>query len=180
MIASGLLLGFVLVVIDPSGFLLFAALQNNAAVEHGAIWQLFTSIIVAPPISEGLLDVAFNAIALIALDGFMSAVYTPTQYYTTFLATAVFGNLVSLVAGPSQVSFGASGGIFGLLAGLVTYDYSVQRHVSFQLVVWFAFIFIISSFVLGENVDWLAHTGGALLGLVIGYWVGSRQTAESY
>ena len=177
LIASGLVIGLVLVVIDPSEFLLDVFLQENWAVLHGAIWQLVTSIIVAPLIFQGslylpgVLDVAFNAIAVVFLDGLTSGVYTPRQYYSTFLITAVVGNLVSLLAGPSQASFGASGGIFGLVAGLVTYDYAVNGRVSVQLIVWFLVIFIYSSFTLG-NVNWMAHAGGAIAGFAIGYLIG--------
>jgi len=179
LIVGGLFAGFVLAVVDPSGNLLLSFLQSNGQVEHGDLWQLFTSIIVAPPIAGGLEDVAFNAVAVIAIDSFLSAVYTPKEYYLTFLATAVFGNLVSLLAGPAQVSFGASGGIFGLFAGVVTFDYAGQRQLSYQLVIIFAVIFALSSFVV-PDVDWWAHAGGAILGLVLGYWIGSRRPPESY
>jgi membrane associated rhomboid family serine protease len=179
LIIAGLPIGFVLALLDPSGNLLLAFLQSNDAVEHGAVWQLLTSVIVAPPIALGLEDVGFNAIAVVVLDGYLSAVYDPLEYFATFTATAVFGNLFSLLAGPGQVSFGASGGIFGLLAGLVTFDYATQRRVSYTLLLWFAFIFVFSSFFLG-NVDWEAHAGGAILGFAIGYWIGRRRTPEYY
>lgn len=185
LIASGLVVGLILVIIDPSEVLLAVFLQENWYVLHGAIWQLFTSIIVAPLIFQGglylggVLDVAFNAVAVIFLDGLTSGVYTPRQYYTTFLITALVGNLVSLFAGPSQASFGASGGIFGLVAGLVTYDFAVNGRVSFQLIVWFLVVFIYSSFTLG-NVNWMAHAGGAAAGFVIGYVIGRDRREVGY
>lgn len=179
MIISGLVLGFVLVLIDPRGFLLIVLLQYNTAVYHGAIWQLFTSIIVAPPNLQGLFDVAFNALAVILLDGFTSAVYSARQYYAVFLVTAVFGNIFSLLSGPHVSSFGASGGIFGLVAGLVSYDYAVNKRLSLTLLLWFLFIFIYSSF-LFAGIDWLAHAGGALLGLLMGYEVGVKEGQSSY
>jgi len=174
LVIGGLLVGLVLVIVDPSGGLLLACLQVNALVLHGWVWQLFTSVIVAPPDLQGVLDVGLNALSLIWLDRITSEVYSKSQYYATFLVTALFGNILSLTAGPGQVSFGASGGIFGLVAGLVTYDYAVNKQVSPQLVSWFLFIFIYSSFLLG-NVNWLAHLGGAVLGFAIGYVVGRNQ-----
>ena len=179
LIVGGLVAGFVLAVVDPSGNLLLSFLQNNAEVERGYLWQLVTSAIVAPPIPGGLEDVAFNAVAVLAIDGFMTAVYTPREYYSTFLVTAVVGNLASLLAGPSQISFGASGGIFGLFAGVVTFDYAQEKKLSYQLVVVFAFIFAISSFFI-QDVDWQAHAGGAVMGLLIGYWIGRKRPPESY
>jgi membrane associated rhomboid family serine protease len=184
LIASGLVIGYVLTLIDPSDFLLAISLQYNGDVLRGAVWQLFTSIIVAPPPIviqgslrlEGLMDVGFNAIAVIFLDGLTSGVYSARQYYATFLITALAGNILSLAAGPNQASFGASGGIFGLVAGLVTYDYAVNRRLSVQLVVWFLVIFTYSS--ISGNVNWLAHAGGALSGFVIGYILGRSKRAS--
>jgi len=152
-------------------------LQSNKAVMAGWIWQLVTSIIVAPPTLSGVIDVAFNAMALVWLDGLFSYTYSKRQYYAVFLATGIAGNIFSLANGPSAASFGASGGIFGLLAGVVSFDLVTNRRVNPMLILWFALIFIVSSFAL-TYVDWIAHAGGALAGLVLGYLVGTRRRAD--
>jgi membrane associated rhomboid family serine protease len=180
LVVGGLVIGYLLAFVTLYGAPLYAYfLQENDAVYHGWFWQLFTSIIVAPPGVEGIIDVAFNAVALLWLDKLFSAFYTPRQYYGTFLASAVFGNLISLLSGPNVASFGASGGIFGLVAGMVSYDYAVNRKLSFALLSWFLLIFVASSF-LTPGVDWLAHGGGSFLGLVIGYWIGSKRGIPTY
>ncbi len=179
LIVSGLVIGFILDLIDPSENLLASALQVNSLVMQGQVWQLFTSIIVAPPFFDGVIDVAFNALFVVYLDGFFAVVYSPAEYYGTFFATAAFGNVTSLLAGPAQASFGASGGLFGLVAGLVTYDYAVNGRINMQLVSWFLLIFVVSSF-LFPNIDWLAHAGGAILGLGIGYGLGRRPKEQEY
>jgi rhomboid protease GluP len=149
-------------------------LQDNADVMRGAIWQLVTSIIVAPPVFTGVFDVVFNAVALAWLDGFFSFAYSERQYYAVFLITAVAGNLFSLANGPREISFGASGGIFGLLAGVVSFDIVTNKKLNPTLILWFVTIFVVSSFLL-TYVDWLAHLGGALVGLAMGYFVGVRR-----
>ncbi|HXW37865.1 MAG TPA: rhomboid family intramembrane serine protease [Nitrososphaerales archaeon] len=180
LIVSGYFIGFALILIDPSGFLLVAMLQENEAVLHGAVWQLFTSIIVAPPdLYPGLIDVAFNALSVLYLDRLVSGVYTQAEYYGVFLSSAVAGNVISLLGGPSQASFGASGGIFGLVAGLVAYDYAASGRPNLQLVLWFLLIFVASSFLL-PGVDWFAHSGGALVGLALGYQLGRRSRHAEY
>jgi len=149
-------------------------LQDNKAVLTGEIWRLVTSIIVAPPTYMGVVDVTFNAMALAWLDGILSYTYSKRQYYGVFLATGIAGNIFSLANGPNVVSFGASGGIFGLLAGVLSFDLVTNRRVNPILILWFALIFIISSFS-SAYVDWIAHAGGALLGLALGYVAGVRR-----
>ena len=152
-------------------------LQYNRLVEEGWVWQLLTSVIVAPPSLLGLFDVAFNAIALSWLDGIFSFAYSGRQYYAVFLVTAVAGNAFSLANGPGEVSFGASGGIFGLLAGVMSFDIATNKKVDPSLVAWFLGVFLVSSFLIA-SVDWVAHLGGALVGLALGYAVGSRKRGE--
>jgi rhomboid protease GluP len=149
-------------------------LQVNSAVYAGFYWQLITSLLVAPPYLLGVVDVLFNALAVIWLDGILSGAYSPTEYFATFILTGLAGNLISLLNGPGVSSFGASGGIFGLLAGAVAEDFASERRVNFGLLVWFLLIFIFSSFTLAY-VDWLAHLGGSVFGLLIGYYLGVRR-----
>ena len=153
-------------------------LQDNRAVMAGAVWQLVTSIIVAPPSLTGLADVVFNVIALAWLDGLFALAYSRRQYYAVFLATGIAGNVFSLANGPRVTSFGASGGIFGLLAGVISFDLATNRRLDLSLVMWFVGVFVVSSF-LFVYVDWIAHLGGALLGLVLGYVVGMSRGEDS-
>jgi membrane associated rhomboid family serine protease len=174
-ILAGLGIGSVLSFIYVSGFeLVLFFLEVNALVYQGWVWQLFTAMIISPFGIAGFLDVAFNAFALLWLDRIFSSVFTPREYYLTFIATGVFGNALSLLYGPHTISFGASGGIFGLIAGVVTADYAINRKFNASLVMWFIFIFALSSFTGG--VDIFAHLGGALLGLPIGYWIGKKHS----
>ena len=175
MVLGGLVIGTVLafVAIDGVPLTLFL-LQTNGAVISGWYWQLATSIIVAPPTLTGGVDVAFNAMALVWLDGFFSYTYSRKQYYAVFLLTGVAGNVLSLANGPDFASFGASGGIFGLLAGVVSFDLATNKRLNLTLMLWFVCIFAVSSF-LFSYANWTAHAGGALLGLLLGYLVGMRR-----
>jgi len=153
-------------------------LQVNAAVlQNGWYWQLVTSIIIVQPSSLGLLDVFFNAISVIWLDRLFLATYTRNQYWIVFFLTGIAGNVMSLLNGTDIISFGASGGIFGLVAGAVTADYALNRRVNGTLLAWFVFIFIYSSF--AGSVDLFAHLGGAIAGLVAGYIIGRSKRMSS-
>ena len=171
LIVLGLVLGFVFSFIPIDGLnLTYFLVQFNALVYSGWYLPILTSMIIVYPGAQGLLDVFFNAIAVVWLDRLFSSVYSPRQYYSIFVLTGVAGNLLSLLNGPYIISFGASGGIFGLVAGAVTADYALNKKINGTLVAWFLFIFIYSSF--SGGVDLLAHLGGALVGLLAGYIVG--------
>lgn len=162
--------------------LTYFLIQYNLAVYSGAVWQLFTSIFVVVPFSSegplGVVDVLFNTVAIIWLDGLLSHAFQKWDYYAVFLFSALAGNLASLLNGPEAASFGASGGIFGLLAGAVAKDFTVEGRIDFNLLAWFLAIFIFSSFAL-SYVDWQAHLGGAVLGLAAGYTIGRRSGGET-
>ncbi|MCL5788441.1 MAG: rhomboid family intramembrane serine protease [Candidatus Marsarchaeota archaeon] len=178
-IVGGLVVGGVVSPFTVQGVpLIYFLIQDNALVLHGMLWQLVTSIIVAPFGVSGFIDVAFNAAAVYFLDPLLSAIYTPRQYYLTFIATGVFGNILSLFGlGLGAASFGASGGLFGLVAGAVSFDYALNRRVNMSLVMWFLIIFFFSSFAFA-GVDYFAHMGGALLGLVVGYLIGNSRRKQ--
>ncbi len=181
LIASGVVIGLLasFIFVDNIQVLLFL-LQDNYLVYHGWLPALVTSIIVVAPNILGLEDIFFNAIAVFFIDGLLRNVYSPKQYYVVFLLTAIAGNVVSLFGyGPgggivaTTLSFGASGGIFGLVAGAVSADYAFNRRVNTALVIWFLIIFVWSA--LGGSVDIFAHLGGALVGLAMGFVIGERR-----
>ncbi len=177
-VVGGLVLGTALAFVSVDGVpLTYLLLQFNGLVLKGWAWQLVTSIIIAPPTWSGVLDVGFNAMALVWLDGFFTLAYSKNQYYAVFLLTGVAGNVVSLANGPRAASFGASGGIFGLLAGVISFDVVTSRKPDFTLIAWFVAVFLVSSF-LFASVDWLAHLGGALVGLALGCVIGARRRGD--
>lgn len=174
-IISGLALGFATWQLKIDGYpSTYLFLQVNSLVYAGWYWQLFTSLIVVAPAAIGIADVLFNAVAVLWLDRLFSGAYSPRQYYAVFVSAGLSGNLLSLLNGPDEISFGASGGIFGLLAGTVAEDYAREQRVNFTLVGWFSLIFVLSSFAL-PSVNWLAHLGGTLFGLFVGYALGIRR-----
>jgi len=180
--AIGLVFSVLLLNVEIYGTpLTYYLIQYNLAVYSGAVWQLLTSIFVVVPFSSegplGVVDVLFNTIAIVWLDGLLSHAFQRWDYYAVFVLSALAGNLASLLNGPGAASFGASGGIFGLLAGAVAKDFAVEGRVDFNLLAWFLAVFVFSSFAL-SYVDWQAHLGGAFLGLAAGYLVGRRSGGE--
>lgn len=177
-IVVGLVIGLVTSRVSIDGFPLTDFLvQSNFAVYSGLYWQLFTSLLVVIPDTAGLADVLFNAVAVIWLDGLLSRAFRGGEYYGVFLLSGLAGNLASLLGGPNVASFGASGGIFGLLAGAIAQEFAVEGRVDYNLLGWFLAVFLLSSFALPQ-VDWLAHLGGAASGIVVGFLLGSRKGSD--
>ncbi|MDP2305128.1 MAG: rhomboid family intramembrane serine protease [Pseudomonadota bacterium] len=99
------------------GRLLGWGARGGAAVADGEAWRL---------VSYGFLhwDVVHllvNALALFGLGRLGEVVFGPVRVYWLFLVSVVGGGLLSQTAGPSVVSAGASGGLFGLLGALVAF-----------------------------------------------------------
>jgi membrane associated rhomboid family serine protease len=187
LIVSGLLIGFLtsLFSVDGISFVYFLVQVNSLVFQGFGIPSLVTSmIVVLPPIALfqytflGVEDVFFNAISIFFVDSLLRNTYSPKQYYTVFLLTGLAGNILSLFGEPLYViSFGASGGIFGLVAGAVSADYALNKRVNTWLVMWFVFIFIYSTF--AGPVDIFAHLGGAATGLLAGYLIGRSRSRPS-
>jgi rhomboid protease GluP len=169
-------MGTVLTYIKVDGIqLIYFVVQVNSLVSQGFVWQLVTSAIFVYGNLLGLLDAVSNIIALYFIDPLISPVYSRRWFYGTFFSTAVFGNILSyFFYPPFTVSFGASGGIFGLLGGAVSFDYFFNRKVNTYLLAWFLFVFIISTYSTSV-VDVFAHAGGTLLGLLIGAYLGNKR-----
>jgi rhomboid protease GluP len=177
-IVAGLIFGLVAWGVSINGTpLTYYFIQDNWLVYAGLYWQLFTSLFVVVPTFPGVADVLFNTVAVVWLDGLLSHEFNEVEYYAVFILSGLAGNIASLLNGPNAASFGASGGIFGLLAGAVAQDFTVERRVDYNLLGWFLAVFIFSSFAL-SYVDWLAHLGGAAFGLAAGYLLGTRRGSE--
>lgn len=177
---SGLIIGLIAFFIRIDGLpAVYFLVQYNAIVYSGYLWPLITSMVVVLPNSLGVADVLFNSISVLFIDGLLAPIFSYREYFIIFLISGLAGNIASLLNGPNIISFGASGGIFGLVAAAVTFDYSFHRRMNTALVGWFVVIFLFNTFS-SVYVDWLAHTGGALIGLLLGYLAGLRRRREAY
>jgi rhomboid protease GluP len=93
------------------------------------------------------------------------------EYLAVYFLGGLSGNVLSLALGPDLFSVGASGAIFAMFGACAIYARrSVGQSIVGALVFSF-FLLIISS---GENVNYLAHIGGLVAGLIIGYVVARR------
>jgi membrane associated rhomboid family serine protease len=141
---------------------LYLAQNNGLVVYAHQYYQIFTSTLV----TDSPLDAGFNSLAVLFLDRLTMDSLNKTRYFLIFFTTAILGNILTLLEGPNYASAGASGGIFGIYACLVVFSWLKDKKMDQPAVILFVIIFFGSSVIGGVN--YVAHIGGALGGVIAG------------
>jgi len=141
---------------------------NYMVFFEGAYYQLFTSMFI----HASIVHLAGNMLFLLIFGLRGEEMFSLPEYMGIYLAGGLVGNLLSLAFGPIFISVGASGAIFALFGACIIYDRRAMRQSILGALVFAFFLFFINT---GEGVNILAHLGGLVFGLVIGYIIGSRR-----
>jgi rhomboid protease GluP len=158
------------------------ALQKDM-VRQGEIWRLFTAMFL----HASLLHIVFNGLALWSLGMHLEQQMGRTRFLLIYFLGGLSGSLLSFGLGnQSAVSVGASGAIFALLGGLIGF-YLNHRFIFGQMgrsqLNSLVFTAVINFVILLSipQVDNLAHLGGLLSGIFLGYFLPSdyRQRSNS-
>lgn len=138
-------------------------------IAAGEYWRLFTSMFL----HIGLMHLVFNGYALIVIGTEVERLFGPGRFLAIYLLSGLFGSLASY-AFNVNLAAGASGAIFGLVGALAAF-FILHRE---RLGTWgrtrlanIAFLIAINLF-LGftqTGIDNLAHIGGLLAGLGLGW-----------
>ncbi len=153
---------------------------SNRNVGYSDWWRFVTSAFVHD--NTNILHVGFNALAMFFIGPLVERIYGRSWLFLTFILGAVVGSVAWFLIVPGYspatpdvyVSFGASGGIMGLLGllvmlGRVQGSFLPQQFVSSvrtQAVLWAVFNIAFGFTV--TNINNWAHIGGVLSGVVIG------------
>ena len=160
---------FNLALIDPSIDAL-AALGGNAhslTIAGGQWWRLLTSTLL----HGGITHLGFNALATWNIGGQLEPRAGWRALLATFVITGLLASLTSVQVNPREIiGIGASGAIFGMLGFIVVWGVSsvpqfvqqIQRNFIMLLVV-------VGSSAIIPGVDNVAHVGGLLAGLLLGF-----------
>lgn len=136
--------------------------QSNTFVLNGGYWQLFTAMFVHIDITHLLGNMFF-----LLIFGFRAEdLFDIQEYLLIYFLSGLTGNLLTLLLGFDMISAGASGAIFGMFGACAIY---VRRAIGQSIIsalLYAFFLLIISS---GPKVNNLAHLGGLVAGLLIGY-----------
>jgi rhomboid protease GluP len=160
---------FNLALIDPSIDAL-AALGGNAhslTITGGQWWRLLTSTLL----HGGITHLGFNSLATWNIAGQLEPRAGWRALLATFVITGLLASLTSVLVNPREIiGIGASGAIFGMLGFIVVWGVSsvpqfvqqIQRNFVMLIVV-------VGSSAIIPGVDNVAHIGGLLAGLILGF-----------
>jgi rhomboid protease GluP len=135
----------------------------------GQWWRMLTSMFL----HFGFFHLAMNMWCLFMLGPLAERVMGRAAFLVLYFGTGLAGSLLSLAVHPILVSAGASGAIFGVVGGLVTYLWLKKAPLDFARVklqlrslgIFIAYNILYS---LRSGVDMMAHVGGLVAGLAIG------------
>jgi len=147
--------------------------QDNDFVMNGGLWQLFTAMFVHVDLLHFLGNMLF--LFIFGIRG--EELFNEKEFYFIYFAGGLSGNLLTLLMGPSTVSAGASGAIFGMFGACVIYlGQTVGQSIMGALIYSFYLLMLTT----GARVNVFAHFGGLVAGLAIGYTLArSRKQAKS-
>jgi membrane associated rhomboid family serine protease len=126
-------------------------------------YRLFTSMFL----HASLTHIAFNMLVLWIVGQQLESLIGHTRFVTLYLLSGLAGATASYWFGPvNALAVGASGAIFGLMGGLLIAGRRLRYDVT-QIAVLIG-INIVFSF-LWPGVDWRAHLGGLVGGVILGF-----------
>lgn len=159
----------------PEWSWLFDALQlDKQAVAIGEYYRLLTVMLLHAPIFENPLHLIFNMYALYLAGSLVEQIYGRPVYALMYLLTGLAASAASYAFGSDIPSVGASGAIFGMFGVLLavsrTHNPILDRRG--QALVGQVGVLIVLNLFLGfaiPGVDILAHVGGLLAGIWLGF-----------
>ena len=140
------------------------------AVLSGEVWRLFTSLFVHANIAH----IAGNMLFLFIYGLRAQEMFDLKEYMAIYFLAGLAGNVLTMftdlmtlgVLGGFAVSVGASGAIFGVLGAVMIY---ARRSIGQSIVSALMYAFFLFVINIGPNVNFLAHLGGLVVGLALGY-----------
>jgi rhomboid protease GluP len=160
------IVGGSILTINPNLLHLFG--QSNRLVMSGWYWQMFTSLFV----HANLLHLLGNCFFLLIFGLRVEELFGTKLYCIVYFASGLVGNLLTLLMGPYIVSVGASGAIFGLFGAGTMYIRTGLKQSVMGALIYAFFLFMLN---IGVGVNLLAHFGGLVTGLILGYLIGKQR-----
>jgi membrane associated rhomboid family serine protease len=147
------------------------ALHLTGGIVGGEWWRLLSSIFL----HAGLIHLGLNAYVLWIFGVEIERQIGRLVMLAVFLVTGVFAGATSYAFAPRlAIGVGASGAIFGLVGAFIAYNYLRRQHVMAQARLRGALTMLLINLVIGfsiPGIDWRAHVGGLVAGLVAGFAV---------
>ena len=138
--------------------------QVVPGVAQGAVWQMVTSLFVhAQPLHIGM-----NMLTLWFLGPPLERFFGRARFLALYLLSGLAGSVVVLwLSSPNSVTVGASGSLFGLIAGLIVVLHRLNQDFR-QILLWLGVnVLFTLTVLLGGHISWQGHLGGLLGGAAI-------------
>ncbi|MDP5274544.1 rhomboid family intramembrane serine protease [Chengkuizengella axinellae] len=148
------------------GLVLYLLGSLSYSAEGFEIWRIFTSMFL----HGGFDHFLFNAFSLFLFGPPLERMLGKVKYIIIYLASGVFGNIISIAVYGSKVnSVGASGAIYGLLGAYLFMVLYLGHRIDPQsrtTIIVILTIGIIYSFI-SPGINISAHLGGLFAGFII-------------
>lgn len=141
---------------------------NLYVIVYGSYLQLFTSMFVHVNLPHLILNMFFLIIFGLRAEEF----FNRTEFLFIYLASGLAGNVLTLLLPLLTVSAGASGAIFGIFGASVIYLRKSMGMPIFAALLYSLLFLVLSA---SEGVNLLAHLGGLVAGLAIGYFIAENR-----
>jgi membrane associated rhomboid family serine protease len=145
--------------------------QNGpiVGIAVGQYWRIVTAMFL----HAGILHIAFNAYALWIFGTVVEQELGTARFLAIYFVTGIVAGAASYAFGPVFIpGVGASGAIFGIFGAFVAYNYR-RRHLAIAAArLRAAVTLVVLNMVLAfsiPGIDWRAHVGGFIAGLVAGF-----------
>jgi rhomboid protease GluP len=145
--------------------------QDNFLVLEGEVWRLFTAMFIHANVVHIFGNMFFLLIFGLRAEDFFDV----KEYLLIYFLSGLTGGLLSLLLGPYVNSVGASGAIFGVLGAATIYSRRAFGQSIFSALL-YSFFLLAMNF--GPGVNVMAHIGGLVAGLLIGYVLAMSRRPE--
>jgi rhomboid protease GluP len=143
--------------------------QVNVYVFNGEIWRLFTAMFV----HADIVHIFGNMLFLFIFGLRAEDMFDIKEYLAIYLLSGLAGGLLTLFFWPlNTLSVGASGAIFGVLGATIIY---ARRSIGQSIITALMYAFFLFAINIGPNVNYLAHFGGLVTGLLMGYFLAASR-----
>ncbi|MDX1916089.1 MAG: rhomboid family intramembrane serine protease [Methylophilus sp.] len=166
---------------SPNGIQLQWGANFGPATQDGEWWRLGTAMFL----HFGIVHLLLNSISLWDVGQLVERMYGRWRYISIYLASGLFGNVLSLVVqGNDAVSGGASGAIFGVYGAALVFLWRERAAIAAREFRWlfggglvFAVITIVLGFII-PGIDNSAHIGGFLAGVMASTCIAKSMKAK--
>lgn len=144
------------------------AMYSPGVFEEGQWYRIITSMFM----HFGYEHLLNNMFMLGILGYQLERQYGRIKYVITYFACGMVGNIVSgifeMTSGEYAISAGASGAVFGIFGVLLVMIFKSRKQMGQVSVLRLVILFVLMVFGnMQEDVDWMAHLGGALTGVIL-------------